>query len=137
MIAAVSVDASIAAGPDIASGAGERGPQVCLGCGMVSNIRRLVKPAARDRNTLPSITSAPNAGGMGNTVQAVPLFSIGKDGAHRVQPQPVTRTSWEVAVRFDDGSFGFVTLDAEPGLKVGDRVRQVENTLEVLHPPPR
>jgi hypothetical protein len=69
---------------------------------------------------------------MGSTVQTVPLLSIGKDGAHRVPREPVTHRTWEVTVRYDNGSFGFVPLAAEPDLKVGDRVRHVENTLELL-----
>ena len=112
--------------------AARRAPQVCEGCGIVHNIRRLDKPVARERDKLPSITSSPSVGGMGSTVQTVPLLSIGKDGAHRVPPEPVTRTTWEVTVRYDDGSFGFVPLAAEPDLKVGDRVRHVENTLELI-----
>ena len=74
---------------------------------------------------------------MGNTVQTVPLLSIGKDGAHRVPREPVTQTTWEVTVRYDNGSFGFVPLEVEPDLKVGDRVRHVENTLEPLDRPAR
>jgi hypothetical protein len=117
--------------------AGQRTPQVCPGCGIVNNIRLLDKPVARERATLPSITSSPSVGGMGNTVQTVPLLSIGKDGAHRVPREPATQRTWEVTVRYDNGSFGFVTLESEPDLKVGDRVRHVENTLEMLGPPPR
>jgi hypothetical protein len=114
------------------SATAERTPQICAGCGIVHNIRRLDKPAARERNKLPSITSSPSVGGMGSTVQTVPLLSIGKDGAHRVPREPVTHRTWEVTVRYDNGSFGFVPLAAEPDLKVGDRVRHVENTLELL-----
>jgi hypothetical protein len=62
----------------------------------------------------------------------VPLFSIGASGPQRVQRDPVTRNVWETTVRYDNGQFGFVTHEMEPDLKVGDRVRHVENTLEVI-----
>ena len=110
---------------------------LCPECGMVYNIRRIEKPVAPERNLLPSLASAPHAGGTGNETRAVPLFSIGAGGPQRVQREPVTRSVWEVTVRYDNGQFGFVTNEMEPELKVGDRVRHVENTLELLDPPPR
>ena len=110
---------------------------LCPECGMVSNIRRIEKPVAPERNVLPSITSSPQAGGIGNETQAVPLFSIGRSGAHRVPREPSTRSVWEMTVRYDNGQFGFVTQDSEPELKVGDRVRHIENTLELIAPPAR
>lgn len=126
-----------AAAADVAPVGSPRAPQLCEGCGTVFNVRRMDKPVARERNTLPSISAAPSAGGMGNTVQTVPLFSIGSEGAHRVRPESAMRSFWEISVRYDNGSFGFVTLESEPELKVGDRVRYIENTLELLIQPAR
>ncbi len=105
---------------------------LCPDCGMVYNIRRIEKPVAPEHETLPSITSSPRAGGMGNETQAVPLFSLGRGGPQRVQREPTTRSVWEVTVRYDNGQFGFVTQVAEPDIKVGDRVRLVENVLELI-----
>lgn len=99
---------------------------------MVYNIRRIEKPVAPERNLMPGITASPRSGGIGNETQAVPLFSIGRDGAQRVQRDPVMRYVWEVTVRYDNGQYGFVTHDMEPDIKVGDRVRHVENTLEAI-----
>ena len=111
---------------------------LCPECGMVHSIRRIEKPIAPERNLLPNnMTSSPQGGGMGNETQAVPLFSIGRSGAHRVQREPVTRSVWEMTVRYDNGQFGFVTLESEPDIKVGDRVRHVENTLELIPQPAR
>ena len=105
---------------------------LCPECGMVYNIRRIEKPVAPERNLMPGITASPRSGGIGNETQAVPLFSIGRDGAQRVQRDPVMRYVWEVTVRYDNGQYGFVTHDMEPDIKVGDRVRHVENTLEAI-----
>lgn len=99
---------------------------------MVFNIRQIEKPVAPARETLPSITSSPSVGGMGSTTQPVPLLSFGRDGLHRVQRAPATRRVWEITVRYDTGQFGFLTQDNEPEAKVGDRVRVVENVIEVL-----
>jgi len=110
---------------------------LCPECGIVSNIRRIERPVSPERNTLPSISSAPRAGGMGSETQAVPLFSIGRSGAQRVQREPATRPVWEITVRYDNGQFGFVTQDSEPELRINDRVRNVENTLEPVIVPAR
>lgn len=90
------------------------------------------KPLIRDRKPLPSLAEAPNAGGMGNTVQTVPMVRIDKEGAKRVPPQSAALKAWEVTVRYDSGSFDSVTLDSEPQFKIGDRVRLRENLLEPL-----
>ena len=110
---------------------------LCPECGMVYNIRRIDKPVAPERNLLPNITSSSHAGGIGNETQTVPLFSLGRGGAQRVQREPATRSIWEITVRYDNGQFGFVTQEIESGLKVGDRVRHVENTLDAIAPPAR
>jgi hypothetical protein len=110
---------------------------LCPECGMVYNVRRIEKPVAPERNLLPSVGSSSHAGGTGNETRAVPLFSIGASGAQRVQRDPVMRNVWEITVRYDNGQFGFVTNESEPDLKVGDRVRHVEHTLELLAPPER
>ena len=112
---------------------------LCPECGMVYNIRRIDKPVAPERNLLPDITSSSQTGGTstGNQTQAVPLFTLGSGGAQRVQREPTTRSAWEITVRYDNGQFGFVTQAMEPDLRVGDRVRHVENTLESIPQPAR
>jgi hypothetical protein len=105
---------------------------LCPECGMVYNVRRVEKAVAPERDLLPNITSSSRVGGIGGETQTVPLFSIGPGGAQRVQREPITRSAWEITVRYDNGQFGFVNFEMEPELKVGDRVRHVENTLELI-----
>ena len=141
-LTAVALICAVAAAPGaIAADAPEADkPRVvilCSECGMVYNIRRIDKPVAPERNLLPNLASSPQSGGIGNETQAAPLFSIGRSGPQRVQRKPTMRTAWEVTVRYDNGQFGFVTQDMEPELKVGDRVRHVENTLEAIPQPAR
>jgi hypothetical protein len=110
---------------------------LCNECGMVYNIRRIEKPVAPERDTLPSLTSSPQVGGIGSTAQPVPLLSLGARGPRRVQREPATRSVWEITVRYDNGQFGFVTQDGEPELNVGDRVRTFENVIEPIPQTPR
>ena len=128
---------STARAADEAPAAKPRVVVLCPECGMVYNIRKIDKPVAPERNLLPSVASSSHVGGTGNETRAVPLFSIGASGPQRVQRDPVTRSVWEITVRYDNGQFGFVTHEIEPDLKVGDRVRHVENTLEVMPQPVR
>lgn len=134
---AMSAAAAIAADtPPAASSAPARQTIVCHECGMIYNIRQLERPVAPERKVLPDIMSSPREGGMGSATQPVPLFTFGGgSGAQRVKPGPTTRTSWEITIRYDNGSFGFVNVDTEPGFAVGDRVRFVESVIEPLGPP--
>jgi hypothetical protein len=129
--------ASIALAADKPPAANPRPPELCAGCGIIHNIRRIDKPIAPERKTLPSIAASPQAGGPGGATQAVPLFSFGKDGPHRVPREPATRSEWEITVRYDNGQFGFLTHDSEPEFKVGDRVRVVDNEIELRGEPAR
>jgi hypothetical protein len=139
--AAVIAAASLAAAPALAADAPATAKPkpllLCNECGMVYNIRRIEKPVAPERDTLPSLTSSPQVGGIGSATQAVPLLSFGAGGPQRVQREPATRSVWEITVRYDNGQFGFVAQDGEPELKVGDRVRMFENVLEPIPQTPR
>jgi hypothetical protein len=136
-IAAASVVAAPVRAADAPATARPKPLLLCNECGMVYNIRRIEKPVAPERDTLPSLTSSPQAGSIGSATQAVPLLSFGAGGPQRVQREPATHSMWEITVRYDNGSFGFVTQDGEPELKVGDRVRMFENVLELIPQTPR
>jgi hypothetical protein len=105
----------------------------CEQCGKVYSIRRVEKPVAPEREAMPNAGPA-SAGGLGNQTQAVPLLSLGKGGVQRVPREPETRSVWELTVRYDNGEFGLVTLDSQPGFAVGDRVRRVDNTFVPIRP---
>ena len=109
----------------------------CSECGTVYNIRRLEKPVAPERDSSSAAPSAPPAGGLGNETQAVPLLSFGQGGAQRVQREPVTHSTWEMTVRYDNGQFGLVTQDSQPEFNIGDRVRRVEKSFEPIAQPRR
>ena len=137
IVAAICCVAPVADAADDAPADKPRVVILCPECGMIYNIRRIEKPVAPERNLMPSITASPRAGGMGNDTQAVPLFSIGRSGAQRVQREPTMQSVWEITVRYDNGQYGFVTYEMEPDIRVGDRVRHVENSLEAIPQPAR
>jgi hypothetical protein len=109
----------------------------CSECGMVYNIRRIEKTVAPEHDSSPNIVLSPSTGGAGNDTQPVPLFRFGQGGVQRVPREPVTRSVWEMTVRYDNGQFGFVTQDSQPEFIVGDRVRRVENIFEPIPQPAR
>ena len=109
----------------------------CAECGKVYSIRRVEKPTAPGRDTMPGTSVAPTPGGIGNEVRAVPQISIGRGGAQRVEREPATRSVWELTVRYDNGQFGLVTLDSQPNFAVGDRVRRIDNTFVPIPQPAR
>jgi hypothetical protein len=105
----------------------------CEQCGTVYSIRRVEQAVAPERELMPN-TGATTPGGSSHQTQAVPLISFGSGGARRVPREPVTRSVWEMTVRYDNGEFGFATLDSQPKFSVGDRVRRVDNAF-VPHTP--
>jgi hypothetical protein len=141
-LAAVLLAASCLAAPAVhaANDAAAEKPSVvmrCADCGRVTNIRRIEKPVAPARESMPNAPSSPPAGGIGNETQAVPLLSFGKGGAQRVPREPTTRSVWEMTVRYDNGQYGIVTQDSQPNFAVGDRVRRVDNTFLPVPQPGR
>ena len=109
----------------------------CSECGTVYTIRHIEKPLGPERDSSSATPPAPPSGGVGNETQAVPLVSFGQGGAQRVQRDPVTRSMWEMTVRYDNGQFGQVTQDSPPEFKVGDRVRRVDKSFEPIAQPGR
>lgn len=110
---------------------------VCADCGEIAHIRQVQRPAAPERKPIPDITASPRTGGMGSSVQTVPLFSMSREGVSRVERPPLYVPNWEITVRFDNGAFGVVTQETEPDWKVGDRVKLIDNILEALPLPKR
>ncbi len=131
-IAAACVISTDLAAQEPRSSQAARQVVLCQDCGTVSDVRRIERPIAPERRLLPDIASTPRDGVSGQVIQAVPLFAIGGNGARRVTQEPIYRSTWEVTIRYDNGSFGFVTMDAEPDLLAGDRVRLVEGVIEPL-----
>ncbi len=131
---AVAADGRPASGPPAAAPAAP----VCRDCGVIQDIRRLALPISPRVDPLGRQPDQPRYDRQDTT----PLFSIGSGGIQRVEPyenKAMTKTVWEVTVRYDNGAFGVTRVEQEPELKVGERVRLIEsgseNLLQKLPPP--
>jgi outer membrane lipoprotein SlyB len=118
-------------------------PLVCVDCGTITRIREVQQPVPPQRQALPGRAPGTTSGGLGSDNRTVPLFSVGREGFERSPPPPVTRSQWEVTVRFDNGAYGLVVEPTEPSFRVGNRVKLVDDRLEELPakpgevPPPK
>lgn len=70
-------------------------------------------------------------GGSGRIVASVVGAGIGGYTGNRIE-QNNPNTTWQIAVRYDDGSFATIRQDATPIVRPGDRVRVTPNGLELI-----
>ena len=121
-----------AAAADGSPTAGAPSAPVCRDCGVIQDIRRLALPISPRVDPL----GRPPGQQLSYDRQGTtPMFSIGTDGFHRVEPyenKGMQKIVWEVTVRYDNGAFGVTRVDHEPELKVGERVRLIESGTENL-----
>ncbi len=116
---------------------------VCDDCGTITRIREVSQPVPPERRTRPPNAPGTTTSGLASGAQPVPMFSLSREGFERSPPPPVTRSQWEVTVRFDNGAYGLVVEQAEPSFRVGNRVKLVDDRLEELPakpgevPPPK
>jgi len=128
-----------------APAAAQPGPaRECRECGVVRSIRSIERERAAGREISPYMTSEqyldtrrysePRVGpvfgmtfGAGQETRAF----VGAAGSSTMR-QRILEIVYEVTVRFDDGRFGLVELTDAAGYRVGDRVRVMDNQLELL-----
>jgi len=70
-------------------------------------------------------------GGSGQTVATV----VGAGGGAMVGNQAAQRaqtTVWRIGVRYDDGTVATIQQTASPALRIGDRVRVTNNSIQLL-----
>jgi len=70
-------------------------------------------------------------GGSGRIVASVVGAGVGGYTGNRIE-QNNPNTTWQIAVRYDDGSFANIRQDAVPIVRPGDRVRVTPNGLELI-----
>lgn len=91
---------------------------MCGECGVVRSVRgvtKQIRPSEAQEDTKPSglVASIPLKGGK---PQVGSSERIGKEA-------PTVSQTWEVIVLLDDGKFRVVTMDRQPELREGDKVR--------------
>src|SRR5262252_4620121 len=90
----------------------------CVECGVVRSVKILTREATSTANEAkPSglVATIP----LGKTDEKPHIGSsskLGRDVVTKMQ-------SWEVTIRFDDGRFKVMTLNEDPELREGDKVR--------------
>ena len=94
----------------------------CPDCGVVNSIRTVTKTPRQDPNAddKPSGLTATIPLGGGGKPQVGSSTKYGREAS-------VATTTWEVIVRMDDGRFRVLTLDEEPEVVKGDKVKVVQN----------
>jgi hypothetical protein len=116
----------------------------CRNCGVVRSIRSVERERAAGREISPYMTSEqyldtrrysePRVGpvfGMTFGAGQETRTFVGAAGSSTMR-QRILEIVYEVTVRFDDGRFGLVELSDASGFRVGDRVRLVDDQLELL-----
>jgi outer membrane lipoprotein SlyB len=119
----------------------------CDNCGRIVSIRTI---ADQTTSWTPLGTVAPGAiGGDPSQVgRTTTTFQIGRGlkdegvvmlgaaggAAYAKRPQAYQKTRWEIVVKMDDGSSRTVSVEYEPLLQEGDRVRVYGRQLELYQP---
>jgi len=102
----------------------------CERCGVVTSIRRGVAKSGGSVAQPPAPGSRQDDG-PGDMVATVPLVGrAARDYRIDLREQVAPETTHVVGVRFDDGSYGAIEVDDEPNVKLGDRVRLRDGSLE-------
>jgi outer membrane lipoprotein SlyB len=70
-------------------------------------------------------------GGTGRTVATV-VGAVGGGFVGNELASKDTSLVWVIGVRYDDGTYGTIKQTAEPGLRIGDRVRVTSDGIELL-----
>jgi hypothetical protein len=116
----------------------------CVNCGVVRNIRSVEREKEASREISPYMTSDQYLNTRRYSEPVVgPVFGltfgpgqetrtfVGAAGSQTMR-QRLLEIVYEVTVRYDDGRFGVLELPDASRFRVGDRVRVVDNQLELL-----
>jgi hypothetical protein len=135
--------------PDASPGTGTRLPRDvqghCLDCGVVRRIRSVERERPAPRNDVPSYMTSEQYHDTRRYSEPVvgPVFGmtfgpgqetrtfVGAAGSSTMRNR-MLEIVYDVSVRFDDGRYAVVQLADASGFRVGDRVRVIENRLELL-----
>ncbi len=111
---------------------------VCRECGTVSSIREIDKPG--QASGVGAVTGAVVGGVLGraiggrdNRTAGTVVGAVGGVLAgHHIEKHARSGKTWEIGVRFDDGSSRMFTQDAHPSWNAGARVRLVNGALSAM-----
>ena len=124
--------------PAVAPVAAQPAPPVCHECGSISSIREINKPGqasglgAVAGGVLGAVVGRQVGGSGHRTAGTVVGAAGGAVAGHMIEKKAKEGKTWEIGVRFDDGSSRTFTYDAIPGWNTGSRVKLVNGALAPL-----
>ena len=92
---------------------------VCADCGVVRAVKKItkeVKPGPANEAKPSGLVATIPLGKTDEKARIGPSQRVGKDVVQKAD-------SWEVTIRLDDGRLRVMTLDEDPNLREGDKVR--------------
>ena len=119
-------------------GAVAAAPPVCRECGTITGLREIDKPGkatgvgAVAGGVLGGILGHEIGGSRHRTAGTVAGAAGGAVAGHMIEKQARAGKTWEIGVRFDDGSSRSFMQDAHPSWGAGNRVRLVNGALAPL-----
>ena len=108
---------------------------ICYDCGVIESVREVEKKGegsglgAVAGGVLGGVLGHQTGGGHGKDVMTVLGAVGGAVAGHQVEKNVKSTKSYEIAIRFEDGSSRIVTQDNPPAWRTGDKVRYVNGVV--------
>ena len=108
---------------------------ICYDCGVIQSVRQVERKGegsglgAAVGGVAGGVLGHQTGGGRGKDVMTVLGALGGAVAGHQIEKNVKKVVSYEIAVRFDDGSNRVITQDAAPSWRPGDRVKVVNGVI--------
>jgi outer membrane lipoprotein SlyB len=113
----------------------EPAKQVCYDCGVIESVREIEKKGegsglgAAVGGVAGGVLGHQTGGGRGRDVMTVLGAIGGAVAGHQIEKNVKKVKSYEIAIRFDDGSSQLITQDNPPAWRSGDKVKVVNGVI--------
>ncbi len=115
--------------------AAEQAKPICHECGVVQSVRGVEKAGdgsgagAVGGGVLGGILGHQMGSGRGNTAMTVLGALGGAVAGNQIEKQVKKTTSYQITVRFDDGTSRLITQSAQPSWHTGDKVKVIDGVI--------
>jgi len=107
-------------------------PRACNDCGVVQSIQQVQQQG--DTSGVGMVAGGVVGGvlghqigsGRGNTVATIAGAGVGAVAGNQVEKSHKTKSSWNVAVRMDNGALRTLSFGSQPVVRAGDRVKLID-----------
>lgn len=113
----------------------EPAKRACYDCGVIESVREIEKKGegsglgAVAGGVAGGVLGHQTGGGRGRDVMTVLGAIGGAVAGHQIEKSVKKVKSYEIAIRFDDGSSQLITQDKPPGWRSGDKVKLVNGVI--------